>query len=580
MDNELLRSTVEAASRGDKSAFEALYNEYHDRLYFFVLKNVGNKENAEDITHDTFMRSMDRIGELNDPAAYVGWLHSIAYRKCLDCMAEQNRSEYFSDDDEKEAAIDNAETEQPIMLPEDYAANEEIKRTVRNAIDDLKADQRSAVILYYYNDLPVSEVAKTLGISENSARLKLFRARKTLKQKLERFAGSGMLCTVSVGSLVKSCMEAKPPVSVGTAVPAAVSLAAAGGAVVANAGIGKIVSIAAAGIIAVGVPIGIAMQKDGDGGLIGDAFTDNAYVQADNEQESFTMNVKLVKYYEDRHEMLVIGNDEELYFLEVPDDSQEELRAPFTSGREYHVRYSGNIALIYPAVIEGVEFVKERDGKQVRTFVEPYFNDLLERCSYPEIFDDMLEEHIADQILNYELENNVFPNFTNGEINGLAYLIMCELENGRATDIYDDGSANETVESRSDSSTSQIDFESEPLAETFAIQAENAANIFSELYGMRIETGSAEWDKPEDFDITDTYTRDIVYDIENIDSMTVYELLEYTLWYFQYNLGDEAAKQNAQQDIVLALSQDPDGKYIVTYCKFGEQKYYAGERNG
>lgn len=70
MDKNELIHTVSLAGRGDKKAFERLYSEYYDKLYFFVLKNVGRKDAAEDITQETFLQSMEGLSDLERPEQY------------------------------------------------------------------------------------------------------------------------------------------------------------------------------------------------------------------------------------------------------------------------------------------------------------------------------------------------------------------------------------------------------------------------------------------------------------------------------------------------------------------------------
>ena len=80
---------VTAAQNGDKEAFERLYGEYRDKLYFFVLKNIGSRETAEDIVSETFLAAMERINELRAGEAFGAWLYSVAYKKCADHISNE-----------------------------------------------------------------------------------------------------------------------------------------------------------------------------------------------------------------------------------------------------------------------------------------------------------------------------------------------------------------------------------------------------------------------------------------------------------------------------------------------------------
>ncbi|MBR1740106.1 MAG: sigma-70 family RNA polymerase sigma factor [Ruminococcus sp.] len=273
-----LAGAVEGAKRGDKAAFERLYNEYYDKLYFFVLKNVGKREAAEDITQETFLQSMEGIKQLEKPENYVTWLHSIAYHKCTDLFRNESRTAYFDTDEEKEQAMENVSLNEPIMLPDDYAVNKERSRQLKSIIDDLKPDMRSAVILYYYDDMSVSDTARALGLSDNAAKQKLFQARKKIKEKISKlFPGGAMLCSVPVGDMLHNTVTPKY---------AAAARASSGAAVGSGMLVGKIAGISAAAIIAVGVPIGLSMAGKGDGGLAGDVQPSSSYEMQEELTES------------------------------------------------------------------------------------------------------------------------------------------------------------------------------------------------------------------------------------------------------------------------------------------------------
>jgi RNA polymerase sigma-70 factor (ECF subfamily) len=254
--NELI-DIVEQAKAGNKNAFKALYEDYYDRLYFFVLKNVDSKEAAEDITQDTFLKSMEKIDSLEKPENYVSWLHSIAYNKCTDMFRSRKSDVYFDTDEEFEAAMESHSLNEPIMVPEDYATDKDRARQLKAMIDSLKPDMKSALILYYYNDMNLADVAKTMGIPENTVKQKLFRARKKLKSKIEEMAGKGIvLSAVPMNRLLRGTVSPKK---------AAAMVTRSGASLSSIPMIGKIAGISAAAVIAVGVPMSLSrMDKNAD----------------------------------------------------------------------------------------------------------------------------------------------------------------------------------------------------------------------------------------------------------------------------------------------------------------------------
>ena len=258
--NDLI-NIVNDAKNGDRKAFEKLYNEYHSNLYFFVLKNVKNKEIAEDITHEAFLRSMEKIDTLDHPENYGTWLHSIAYNKCTDHFRTESRNARFDTDEEKDYAIETTAMDMSVMLPEDYAVNKERKKEIAALIDGLKPEMRSALILYYYNDMSVSDVAKSLGMNENTAKQKLYQARKKLKTQIEKLYGKGgVLAAVPMGDMFKTTISPKYAAAKVSATPAASSGFLAG----------KIAAVSAAAVLAICIPIGLGMSDKEVKGFAGD----------------------------------------------------------------------------------------------------------------------------------------------------------------------------------------------------------------------------------------------------------------------------------------------------------------------
>ncbi|MBR1723952.1 MAG: sigma-70 family RNA polymerase sigma factor, partial [Ruminococcus sp.] len=234
----------------DNREIDRLYKEHRDGLYRYVLKIVGSRELAEDITEDAFLRSVEKHGDLKETAAFRSWLYTIAYRKCLDCINEQKRTVSLDSDGGSAAAEERARLNEPLRLPEDYAVNEDTKRRLGGLIEQLKPSMRSAVMLYYYDGLSMEEVAKRLGISSNAASQLLFRARRKLKKQLERLPelSTATLCALPLESIISECAE-------GVSVPAVGSRVSVTPLAV------KVIGAAAAVGLAVGIPLGLSAAR-------------------------------------------------------------------------------------------------------------------------------------------------------------------------------------------------------------------------------------------------------------------------------------------------------------------------------
>ena len=265
MANKTVEEIVEKAKSGDKSAFDLLYREYSEKLLKYVIKLGADRNDAEDIVSDSFVEAIEHIGDLKNNAFFSTWLHSIAKNKVYTMKKKEQkhaRVDFSSDEgDEQNDALDIAVSEaaeyngDTIMLPEDYAENEDIKQILADTINSLNPDQRDAIYLFYYKNNSISEIAEQAGVSENTIKSRLSLARKYMERKLKALQKGGVtLCAVPIPVILnivvsESKLKAAAPVMT-TAAGGATS-----GAEV-SAVSGKIGALIAAGIM-IGGGVGI-----------------------------------------------------------------------------------------------------------------------------------------------------------------------------------------------------------------------------------------------------------------------------------------------------------------------------------
>ncbi|MBO5576135.1 MAG: sigma-70 family RNA polymerase sigma factor [Ruminococcus sp.] len=202
MNKNEITKLAEKARQGNKTAFEKLYKGFYPKVYYFAKQNVKSSDAAEDITAETFCSAMEHISELHSSESFVGWLYCIAYHKCMDYNKKTALDRKCLDDAAEFAALG-----EPLFLPDDYAVNEQTKQQLQTIIDSLPPDMRSVIILYYYDNLSVAEVAKVIGTNKNNAAQKLHTARKKLRSKIEKLIGKGSLFSAVPLSAVLANLE-------------------------------------------------------------------------------------------------------------------------------------------------------------------------------------------------------------------------------------------------------------------------------------------------------------------------------------------------------------------------------------
>lgn len=177
MEKEKIRSLVLQAGQGDRAAFGELYEETGRGVYFNCLKLLGNAQQAEDITQDTFMKALEKLDSLNEPENFSAWVNRIAVNNCKMYFRKNPRNA----EEESEKIIDD--TPDSELIPDDYADSEEKRRIIMNIIDTALTDeQRQTIILYYFDMMSVAEIAEIMECSVGTVTSRLSAARKKIRE--------------------------------------------------------------------------------------------------------------------------------------------------------------------------------------------------------------------------------------------------------------------------------------------------------------------------------------------------------------------------------------------------------------
>ena len=162
---------VKKAKRGDAAAFAGLYQQIYADLYRFALYTLKNKTDAEDAVSETVVDAFASIGKLRRLEAFKGWIFRILYNKCKDKLREY--------------------TKKDAELPEDYRevpAEEKVEddAVMRALFFELGEEDRLIISMHLFAGYTSKEIAKILGLNENTVRSKESRALKKLARELEQ----------------------------------------------------------------------------------------------------------------------------------------------------------------------------------------------------------------------------------------------------------------------------------------------------------------------------------------------------------------------------------------------------------
>lgn len=167
---------VEKLSAGETDCFESLILKYHKRIYDFIYKMVHNRQTSEDLTQEVFIKVYKSIRSLKSSYSLKPWIFKIAYTTTLNHL---KRNRHITVD------IDTEE----IVSDKDYIGNSETRHVILEEIQSLKPDCRAIFLLHIMEDLSFEQIGIMLGISSASAKLKFYRNRKKLIDKLSKSFG-------------------------------------------------------------------------------------------------------------------------------------------------------------------------------------------------------------------------------------------------------------------------------------------------------------------------------------------------------------------------------------------------------
>lgn len=176
------KELLEQVKSGDKKAFGELYMQYRQPCYGLALMILKSHEDAEDAVQNTFIRIYGSIGALHNDNAFVMWMETILNRECI--KIAQRRGMEIADD-----TIINSDRvtdhEEEFMLPERYAERDDLSQRLKNEIEKLPFEQRRAMLLFYYHNLSLQQIAELTDSNINTVKSRLRYARLTLKKNIE-----------------------------------------------------------------------------------------------------------------------------------------------------------------------------------------------------------------------------------------------------------------------------------------------------------------------------------------------------------------------------------------------------------
>ncbi len=162
---------------GDKSAFDILFDRHQEYVYNIVYGILGRQDDARDVTQEVFLQVHRSIGSFRRGSRFATWLYRIAVNRAVDAARRKSRMRWLP----LVETLRDRPDETP--GPEEQTAESERAGVVQRILNEVPLQHRDVLVLRYFRDLSVEDVAEVLGISVTAAKVRLHRARRCFKER-------------------------------------------------------------------------------------------------------------------------------------------------------------------------------------------------------------------------------------------------------------------------------------------------------------------------------------------------------------------------------------------------------------
>lgn len=171
---------IQRVLQGDRSAYALLVDRHRHLVYTLALRMLNNAEDAEEAAQDVFIKAYHALRAYNGKSKFSTWLYTITRNTCIS-RSRSNKQVVMPQEEDKLAGLaghDETHNQQQEQQTR--------KKILAHAINMLAADEAEIITLYYIHEQTVDELSKILGLGVSNVKVKLYRARKKLKEILDR----------------------------------------------------------------------------------------------------------------------------------------------------------------------------------------------------------------------------------------------------------------------------------------------------------------------------------------------------------------------------------------------------------
>ncbi len=171
---------IEKVKQGNINSFNQLVEKYKNDVFHLCMKILKNNEEAEEIAQDVFVKIYTDIKKFRGESRFSTWLFRITYNESLSRLRKNKKLHQQTELKEETFQMDYIEKEFHKV------ENEERTKIIDRSLDELDEENKTIILMFYYHEKPVEEIANIIGLSKTNVKTKLFRARKQLLTYFEK----------------------------------------------------------------------------------------------------------------------------------------------------------------------------------------------------------------------------------------------------------------------------------------------------------------------------------------------------------------------------------------------------------
>lgn len=176
---------IERVLKGNSNAFANIVDDYKNMVYSIAIKVLRNREDAEEVSQDTFVKAYNSLNTYKGEAKFSTWMYRIAYNTAISRLRKEKRKKDDISIDEKSDVSINQITKTLEPLESEDRIN-----YLNEAMNRLGSDDQLALTMFYLEEKSIKEIIEITGWTQSNTKIKLYRGRKKLYDELNNLLGS------------------------------------------------------------------------------------------------------------------------------------------------------------------------------------------------------------------------------------------------------------------------------------------------------------------------------------------------------------------------------------------------------